>query len=74
MARYAGRGADGRPRGARGARPGGLTIPFELDEFERHCLLEGLDEIGLTLRHEAEITAYEAARSAPFDTTALSAG
>jgi 3-isopropylmalate/(R)-2-methylmalate dehydratase small subunit len=33
--------------------------PFELDDFSRECLLEGLDEIGLTLREEAEIAAYE---------------
>ena len=50
------------------------TVPFELDEFQRRCILEGLDEIGLTLRHEAEIAAYEAARSAPFEITALAAG
>ena len=34
--------------------------PFELDDFSRECLLEGLDEIGLTLREEAAIAAYEA--------------
>ncbi len=33
---------------------------FNLDPFRRRCLLEGLDDIGLTLQHEAEITAYEA--------------
>ncbi len=38
---------------------GGLKINFELDEFRRHCLLEGLDEIGLTLAHADEIRAYE---------------
>jgi 3-isopropylmalate/(R)-2-methylmalate dehydratase small subunit len=37
--------------------------PFELDDFSRECLLEGLDEIGLTLREEAAIAAYEAAHS-----------
>jgi 3-isopropylmalate/(R)-2-methylmalate dehydratase small subunit len=31
-----------------------------MDDFSRHCLLNGLDDIGLTLQHEAEITAYEA--------------
>lgn len=30
-----------------------------MDEFSRHCLLNGLDDIGLTLQHEAEIKAYE---------------
>jgi len=37
----------------------GIKIPFELDQFRRHCLLEGLDEIGLTLEHADEIRAYE---------------
>ena len=38
----------------------GIKIPFQLDQFRRHCLLEGLDEIGLTLEHADEIRAYEA--------------
>jgi 3-isopropylmalate/(R)-2-methylmalate dehydratase small subunit len=38
---------------------------FSLDEFVRHCLLNGLDDIGLTLQHEAEIAAYEAEHPAP---------
>ena len=38
--------------------------PFELDDFSRECLLEGLDEIGLTLRDEAAIAAYERAHPA----------
>ena len=37
----------------------GLSASFEIDDFRRDCLLEGLDDIGLTLRHEAEINAYE---------------
>lgn len=37
----------------------GFSASFQIDEFTRHCLLEGLDEIGLTLQHEAEISAYE---------------
>jgi 3-isopropylmalate/(R)-2-methylmalate dehydratase small subunit len=32
---------------------------FVMDEFSRHCLLNGLDDIGLTLQHETDITAYE---------------
>ncbi|MFC1237171.1 3-isopropylmalate dehydratase small subunit [Vibrio sp. F74] len=32
---------------------------FEIDEFRRHCLLNGLDNIGLTLQHEEKISAYE---------------
>jgi 3-isopropylmalate/(R)-2-methylmalate dehydratase small subunit len=38
---------------------------FSVDEFVRHCLLNGLDDIGLTLQHESEITAYETEHPAP---------
>ncbi len=38
----------------------GLSIPFAVDKFQRYCLLEGLDDIGLTLRHEDLINNYEA--------------
>jgi len=38
---------------------------FPMDEFVRHCLLNGLDDIGLTLQHEAEIAGYEATHPAP---------
>jgi 3-isopropylmalate/(R)-2-methylmalate dehydratase small subunit len=44
---------------------------FELDAFDRRRLLEGLDHIGHTLRHEAEIAAFEAAHPSPIATTAL---
>ncbi len=37
----------------------GFHAEFPIDEFVRHCLLNGLDDIGLTLQHEAEIAAYE---------------
>jgi len=37
---------------------------FEIGEFQRYCLLQGLDEIGLTLKHEADISGYEAKRAA----------
>ena len=37
----------------------GLSLPFEVDAFRRHCLLEGLDDIALTLEREARIAAYE---------------
>jgi len=50
--------------------PDGREIPFELDEFQRHCLLNGLDEIGLTLEHEVDIAAFEARDGAPVETTA----
>ncbi|WJW74518.1 3-isopropylmalate dehydratase small subunit [Thiohalobacter sp. IOR34] len=42
--------------------PGGENISFEIDPFRKHCLLEGLDDIGLTLQHADEIRAYEARR------------
>ena len=42
--------------------PGGAAIGFEIDPFRRHCLLEGLDDIGLTLEKAAAIDAFEAAR------------
>ncbi len=51
--------------------PDGLVIPFELDPFSRDCLLEGLDDIGLTLRHADAIDAYEASNDARVKTTAL---
>ncbi len=38
----------------------GFAAAFTMDDFSRHCLLNGLDDIGLTLQQEAEITAYEA--------------
>jgi 3-isopropylmalate/(R)-2-methylmalate dehydratase small subunit len=47
-----------------------LTVPFEIDDYTRWRLLEGLDDIGLTLRHVDEITAFEAARPARLPTTA----
>ena len=37
----------------------GFSASFAVDDFQRHCLLEGLDDIGLTLLHEADIEAYE---------------
>ena len=40
----------------------GFEAKFFIDEFRRYCLLEGLDDIGLTLRHETEITSYEKSR------------
>ena len=42
----------------------GFCAPFVFDEFSRQCLLEGLDDIGLTLRHESNIREYEARRPA----------
>src|SRR3546814_3886928 len=42
------------------AGPDGGTIAFEIDPFRKHCLLNGLDDIGLTLAHAADNDAYEA--------------
>jgi 3-isopropylmalate/(R)-2-methylmalate dehydratase small subunit len=42
----------------------GLSVPFEIDAFRRHCLLNGLDDVGLTLQHENDISTYEAHRPA----------
>ena len=40
----------------------GFEAKFFIDEFRRYCLLEGLDDIGLTLRHEPQIASYEKSR------------
>lgn len=40
----------------------GFTAAFEIDEFRRQCLLEGLDDVGLTLRHESLIRRFEGGR------------
>jgi 3-isopropylmalate/(R)-2-methylmalate dehydratase small subunit len=43
-------------------KPSGDTIPFEVDAFRKHCLLNGLDDIGLTLQDADAIKAYETKR------------
>jgi 3-isopropylmalate/(R)-2-methylmalate dehydratase small subunit len=40
-------------------KPSGEKIPFQIDEFRRHCLLNGLDDIGLTLEDSEQIKAFE---------------
>jgi len=47
---------------ARTVTAGDLSVPFEIDDYTRWRLLEGLDDIGLTLRDEAQITEFEARR------------
>jgi 3-isopropylmalate/(R)-2-methylmalate dehydratase small subunit len=49
----------------------GHTVDFEFDPFRRHKLLNGLDDIGLTLEHEDDIGTFEASHSSRIDTTAL---
>lgn len=44
-------------------KPDGAVIEFELDEFRKHRLLNGLDDIGITLQHVDDIKAYEQRRS-----------
>jgi 3-isopropylmalate/(R)-2-methylmalate dehydratase small subunit len=43
-------------------KPDGDEITFEVDDFRKHCLLNGLDDIGLTLQHVDDIKAYEQKR------------
>ncbi|MBI1389546.1 MAG: 3-isopropylmalate dehydratase small subunit [bacterium] len=43
-------------------KPDGSTIPFEVNDFKKYRLLNGLDQIGLTLQHEEKISAYETKR------------
>ena len=54
---------------AREVRFDGRVVPFELDDSTRWRLLNGLDDIGLTLRHTDAIDAYEAGRAAFLPTT-----
>ncbi|WP_061962486.1 3-isopropylmalate dehydratase small subunit [Demequina flava] len=42
---------------------GDITVPFEIDDYVRWRLMEGLDDIGLTLQNEEDITAFEATRA-----------
>ena len=49
---------------ARIASIGDLQVPFEIDDYTRWRLLEGLDDIGLTLRNEDKIAQFEARREA----------
>ena len=47
-------------------RPNGETFSFEIDEFRKRCLVNGLDKIGLTLEKTDKISAFEAVRSEKF--------
>ena len=48
--------------------PSGVSFSFDVDDFRKHCLLNGLDDIGLTLQDQDAIKSYEAERqqSAPW--------
>jgi 3-isopropylmalate/(R)-2-methylmalate dehydratase small subunit len=50
--------------------PDGRAIEFAVDGFAKHCLLEGVDELGYILGQEAAIAAYEAGRAGSIDTRA----
>jgi 3-isopropylmalate/(R)-2-methylmalate dehydratase small subunit len=43
---------------------GSMAFSFEVEPFRKHCLVNGLDDIGLTLKHADEIRAFEAKRLA----------
>ncbi len=51
------------------AGSGALVAPFDVDDYTRWRLMEGLDDIGLTLRHTAEVTAFETRRPGWLPTT-----
>ena len=57
---YGVRGGSGEPDGQRRRQ----SYPFEIDSSRRHCMINGLDSIGLTLQHEADISRYEAQQPA----------
>jgi len=40
-------------------KAGDKSYPFVIDSFRRHCMINGLDSIGLTLQHEENISGYE---------------
>lgn len=44
-------------------RPNGEELAFDVDAFRKHCLVNGLDDINLTLQHEKKVAAFEAKRS-----------
>jgi 3-isopropylmalate/(R)-2-methylmalate dehydratase small subunit len=50
--------------------PDGSKVEFPIDPFSRHCLLEGVDELGYILKNEPAIAAYEAGRVGSIDTLA----
>ncbi len=51
--------------------PDGTAVEFPVDPFAKTCLLEGIDELGFLLKHEAEIAAFERSHPAPVDTLSV---
>jgi 3-isopropylmalate/(R)-2-methylmalate dehydratase small subunit len=50
--------------------PSGRKVEFPVDSFSKHCLVEGVDELGYILQHQADIATFEAGRVGSIDTTA----
>ncbi len=50
--------------------PGGRTVPFPVDAFAKHCLVEGIDELGYILQQAPAIASFEAAHPALINTSA----
>jgi len=50
--------------------PSGRTVEFPVDNFSKHCLVEGVDELGYILNHESDIAAFEAAHPASINALA----
>jgi len=50
--------------------PDGSRVEFPVDPFSKHCVLEGVDELGYILKNEAAIRAFEALRVGSIDTAA----
>jgi len=50
--------------------PAGRSVPFPIDAFAKHCLLEGVDELGYILQQDGAIRAYESSHPAPINTAA----
>jgi 3-isopropylmalate/(R)-2-methylmalate dehydratase small subunit len=49
---------------------GGRAVEFQVDPFAKHCLLEGIDELGYILQQQAQIAAFESSHPAPINTLA----
>ena len=54
--------------------PGGREVHFDVDQFSKHCLVNGVDELGYILQQSPEIDAYEADHPAPINTLAPAGG
>ena len=50
--------------------PSGRSVKFEVDEFSKHCLVNGVDELGYIQQNEAAIAAFEAGRQGSINTLA----